>query len=73
MSDEKTTGRWFTELTDKFQALMRKYDMPEDIEWELQQFVVSIAKDQYRAGNRSGISWIRKQMAGAAAPVPTSA
>lgn len=73
MSDEKTTGRWFTELTDKFQALMRKYDMPEDIEWELQQFMVSVAKDQYRAGNRSGISWIRKQMAGAATPVPTSA
>lgn len=66
---------WMETLQDNFQALMRKYDMPEDIENELYAFVLTIAREQYKTGNKSGISWLRRQMAGANshAPVAVSA
>ncbi len=49
---------------DNFDALMRKFDMPEDMQIELREFVFSVAREQFKAGNRSGISWLRKQLGG---------
>jgi hypothetical protein len=54
--------KWHEILEDKFLALMTKYDMPEDISHEIHNFVLEIARDQYKSGNRSGIAWLRKQM-----------
>lgn len=53
---------WYTSLNDRLDTLMKKHDMPEDIALEINDFVVNVAKEQYKAGNRSGISWLRKKM-----------
>jgi|GEM_PF-1864787 len=53
---------WLEKLTDRFDALMIKFDMPEDIRHELESFVLNVAKEQYTFGNKSGISWLRKQV-----------
>ena len=53
---------WLEKLTERFDALMAKFDMPEDIRHELESFVLAVAKEQYTSGNKSGISWLRKQL-----------
>lgn len=58
----ETKKSWLEKLTDRFDALMVKFDMPEDIRHELESFVLSVAKEQYTIGNKSGISWLRKQV-----------
>ncbi len=52
---------WFDRLMEPFDALMVKHDMPEDIHVELRNFVVELAKEQYKSGNKSGIAWLRKK------------
>ena len=59
---ENTKQTWYDKLMDVFDNLMRKFDMPEDMEIELREFMLSVAREQYKAGNRSGISWLRKKM-----------
>lgn len=56
-------------LQDNFQAIMRKYDMPEDIENELYAFVLGVAREQYKTGNKSGIAWLRRQLSATQGPV----
>ena len=41
---------------------MVKFDMPEDIRHEIETFVLTVAKEQYSAGNKGGIAWLRKQL-----------
>lgn len=53
---------WVEKLTERFQNLMSKYDMPEDISHEIESFMLAVAKEQYIAGNRGGIAWLRKQV-----------
>jgi hypothetical protein len=53
---------WLDKLTDRFDALMTKFDMPEDIRHEIESFVLSVAREQYTAGNKGGIAWLRKQL-----------
>ena len=53
---------WYDKLSDNFDALMRKFDMPEDMQIEIREFMLSVAKEQYKSGNRSGIAWLRKKL-----------
>ncbi len=54
--------KWYEILEERFNALMTKHDMPEDIAIELYNFILETAKDQFKSGNKSGIAWIlRKQ------------
>ena len=62
IDNNETKKTWLEKLTDRFDALMVKFDMPEDMRHELESFVLSVAKEQYTIGNKSGISWLRKQV-----------
>ena len=78
--NSKDKRSWVEKLTDRFNELMLKHDMPEDISHELETFVLTVAKEQYIAGNRGGIAWLRKQvgagkgqiLVAANAPQPTA-
>ncbi|NBS69178.1 hypothetical protein EBT31_09745 [bacterium] len=59
---ENAKQSWYSKLSDSFDALMRKFDMPEDMEIELRDFVFTVAKEQFRVGNKSGISWVYRKM-----------
>lgn len=52
---------WSAQLMERFDALMKKFDMPEDIQIDLRNFVSDVAREQYMAGNRNGIGWLRKK------------
>lgn len=53
---------WYDKLSDSFDALMRKFDMPEDMAIEIREFMFNVAREQYRVGNKSGISWLHRKM-----------
>jgi len=66
MSTEEPNSarRWLNTLTDAFHSLMAKHDMPEDIAIEIEAFVLSTARDQFRAGARSGAAFMRDKFTG---------
>ena len=59
MSIPQTKSRWYNTLVDRFSSLTRKYDLPQDIADEFLGFMIDVAKEQFKAGNRSGIAWAR--------------
>jgi hypothetical protein len=60
MSEDKRNF-WIEKITDGFHVIANKYDLPEDMRHEIEGYVLNVAKDQYFAGNKSGIAWLRKQ------------
>ena len=54
---------WYDVLEERYNTLMIKFDMPEDISHEIYSFVTDIAKEQFRTGNKSGIAWILRKQA----------
>ena len=85
MDNTNTSGTaqkktWYDILEERYNALMVKFDMPEDIAHEIFSFIDSVAREQYKSGNKSGISWLLKKQAiegirprGVAAAVPVGA
>lgn len=64
IEEQASARRWPSTLTDAFHSLMAKHDMPEDIAIEIEAFVLSTARDQFRAGARSGAAFIREKYTG---------
>ena len=60
METEKKLS-WYDRLLDRFNEVVSKFDLPEDMRHEIENFVLGVARDQFQAGNRSGIAWVRKQ------------
>lgn len=58
-----SNGGWYYKLLDKVQELIRKFDLPEDIAADVQSLTIEVAREQFKAGNRSGIAWIKKEQA----------
>lgn len=54
-------AKWYVELMEKFHSLAEKQALPEDVASELKVFMLEVARQQYMAGNRSGIRWAREQ------------
>lgn len=60
---KNTQARWYVELSQKFSKLVESLGLESEIAAEVKLFVLQIARDQYMAGNRSGIRWARTQNA----------
>ncbi len=65
MTDSIKTPKksWYDILEERYNALMVKFDMPEDIAHEIYSFINEIAREQYKSGNKQGISWLLKKQA----------
>ncbi len=57
-------AKWYLDLSSRFEELVSNLEIDDDQASELKIFVLQVAKDQYLAGNRSGIKWARSQSAG---------
>ncbi len=65
---------WYDKISDSFELLMRKFDMPEDMQIEIREFVFGVAREQFKVGNKSGISWAyRNVREGKSAAAPSAA
>jgi len=61
----ETKSSWMRDMVTKVQTLAEDLQLDDDhTVSRLRDFVLGIAKEQYMIGNRSGISWMRRQMNG---------
>lgn len=58
-----STGSWYYRLLDRVQDLIRRFELPEDIAAEVQSLTIEIAREQFKAGNKSGIAWLKREQA----------
>ena len=54
-------AKWYIDLMERFKTLTQKFAIPEDTASEFKLFLLEVAREQYMAGNRSGIRWAREQ------------
>ena len=59
MSD--TQKNWFQNLSDNIHQLAEQFDLDELQTQTFRDFVVSIAREQYKTGSRSGAGWAFKK------------
>lgn len=52
-------SNWFDKLTSGLNSLAEELGLDDMSAARMRDFVVGIAKDQYKAGNRAGIRWAR--------------
>lgn len=48
-----------TKLSSRTQELMNNLGIPGDMGARIKDFVFEVAREQYKAGNKSGIRWAR--------------
>lgn len=54
---------WYTKLVEQINIQLNHAGVEdEELRADMKDFIVKTAKEQYMAGNRSGIRWMRKQM-----------
>ncbi len=56
-----TQKNWFQNLSDHIHQLAEQFDLDELQTQTFRDFVVSIAREQYKIGSRSGAGWAFKQ------------
>jgi hypothetical protein len=52
-------SHWFDKLTAGLNSLAEELGLDDMATSRMRDFVVGIAKEQYKAGNRAGIRWAR--------------
>ena len=56
-----TQKNWFQNLSDNIRQLAEQFSLDESQTQMFQDFVFSIAKQQYKTGSRSGAGWAFKK------------
>lgn len=60
-------ANWYVSMMEKFDLIVGKHAIPQEISSDLQSLFVETAREQYKSGNKSGISWLLKEQAKKAA------
>ena len=60
MSDTQN-NKWYSALTDRVNTLSEEFGLDDSQSVRFRDFTMGLAKEQYRVGNKSGISWAFKQ------------
>lgn len=58
---ENPAAKWYVSILEKVRDIVDRYGLPEDIAADMRAMSFEIAKEQYKAGNRSGIAWLKKK------------
>ena len=61
MQSSTTESLWYQELNDKIAELSASFNLSETQALELSYFALNLAREQYKAGNRAGISYGMKE------------
>ena len=61
MSEQTISKNWYREITSRVNSLSETFGLDDMQTSDLRTFVVSVAKDQYKIGNKSGAAWAFKQ------------
>lgn len=53
--------QWYKETMSQCDMYAHRFALSPDNAKALQEFVLSVAKEQFKMGSRSGILWMKKQ------------
>ena len=53
--------KWYVDMTTRFNQLAQSLGVEGPAAEELRNFVIEIAKEQYKNGNKAGIRWARSE------------
>ncbi len=56
---EQTTSKWQTTIINTSNTLAEEFGLDDLAAQKLRDTVMTVAREQYKAGNRSGIKWAR--------------
>lgn len=59
---KKPKATWYLSLMEKFELLTKQFSIPEDTASAFKLLLLETAREQYMAGNKSGIHWMKKQL-----------
>ncbi|NQV90159.1 hypothetical protein HQ487_02010 [Candidatus Uhrbacteria bacterium] len=60
--ENKTQNNWYQKLLDKISELAEQFGLDDSQTNRFRDFTVSLARDQFKAGNRSGAGWAFDQV-----------
>lgn len=61
MSETQTTT-WYKKLLSQLNTLAEQFELDDLQMDQFKDFSMNLAKEQFRAGNKSGIAWVYKQL-----------
>ncbi len=53
---------WYSKLIANVSTMAEQLQLPGEMREAFREFVMGVARDQYCAGNKAGIRWLRVQM-----------
>lgn len=61
MTEKPKFTPWHVKITERFDSLIERLAIPDDIAQEIKAFLFEVAKEQYKSGNSSGIRWFAEK------------
>jgi hypothetical protein len=61
MSTQSKTNNWYRDLVSRVNTLSETFGLDDLQTSDLRNFVMTIAKDQFKVGSKSGAAWAFKQ------------
>jgi hypothetical protein len=61
MSNEQQKTNWYNQLIQQTNTMSEAFGLDDSQTNELRNFIVSLARDQYKVGNKSGAAWAFQQ------------
>ena len=55
-------AKWYVDLCLELDTILEALEVDEEGASEIKTFMLELARNQYLAGNRSGIRWAREQV-----------
>ncbi|MBU0531198.1 MAG: hypothetical protein ABIG32_01240 [Candidatus Uhrbacteria bacterium] len=56
---ENSSPKWYVDMTTRFNQLAQNFGLEGPAADDLRSFMIEIAKEQYKVGNKCGIRWAR--------------
>lgn len=63
METTKTYAPWFTQLMNTYNAKVEELQIDDEAASELRALFIEKCREQYAAGNKSGIAWLKREQA----------
>jgi hypothetical protein len=65
---ENENAKWYVSIVAECNRLAEKFGLDDLLSEEMRDFVIRVAREQYKVGNKSGIMWLRRKQAVDAQP-----
>ena len=72
MSEAQTT-KWYSNLLSQLNSIAEEFELDPIQSERFRSFTFEVAKDQFKAGNKSGIAWLHRQLRDKGSAVPAAA